>query len=88
MGIYLNSKSPFGQFLDEAAATYFVDKSEMLTHLIPLTSRSESYIGQAGGNIGKSNKYICNKAPAFWKDHNGLYDCFLFRERNKHQFCI
>ncbi len=63
MGIYLNSKSPFGQFLDEAAATYFVDKSEMLTHLIPLTSRSESYIGQAGGNIGKSNKYICITRP-------------------------
>ena len=63
MGIYLNSKSPFGQFLDEAAATYFVDKSEMLTHLIPLTSCSGSYIGQAGGSIGKSNKYICITRP-------------------------
>ena len=30
MGVYLNSKAPYGLFEEEAAAMYFVDKSEML----------------------------------------------------------
>lgn len=51
MGIYLNSKNPFGQFQDEATATYFIDKSDMLKELF--------YIGQENSSLGKNNKYIC-----------------------------
>lgn len=67
MGIYLNSKSPFGLFLDEANATYFIDKSEMLVSLFPLAALpGNSHIVQngAGQEIpGKSNKYICITRP-------------------------
>lgn len=63
MGIYLNSKKPFSLFLDEAAAPYFVDKSEMLKLLIPLVEQSESMIGQEEADRGKGNKYICITRP-------------------------
>lgn len=55
MGIYLNSKNPFGQFQDEATATYFIDKSDMLKELF--------FIGQENSSPGKSNKYICITRP-------------------------
>ena len=61
MGVYLNSKNPFGLFFDEAAATYFVDKSEMLSELIPLTEKSEDVIEQ--NQAGKTNKYLCITRP-------------------------
>lgn len=63
MGIYLNSKSPYGQFLDEASATYFIDKSEMLESLIPLTVSGLSFIGQGLSDKVKGNKYICITRP-------------------------
>lgn len=63
MGIYLNSKSPFGQFLDEADATYFIDKSEMLKLLIPLAAAGGLRIGRKAAELGKSNKYICVTRP-------------------------
>lgn len=61
MGIYLNSKNPFGQFLDEAAALYFIDKSEMLGQLIPLTTQDKLLFEQS--NIQNGNKYICITRP-------------------------
>lgn len=64
MGIYLNSKSPFGQFLDEASSTYFVDKSEMLEHMISLITPCGNSIGQIGTETHvKSSKYICITRP-------------------------
>ncbi len=64
MGIYLNNKSPFGQFLDEASSTYFIDKSEMLEHLLPLAAPGRTHIGLKGTKQqGKSNKYICITRP-------------------------
>lgn len=61
MGIYLNSKTPFDLFYDEAAGTYFVDKSQMLCELIPLVESSESML--KNGGQGKNNKYICVTRP-------------------------
>lgn len=63
MGVYLNSKKPFSLFFDEAAAPYFVDKSEILNLLIPLVEQSESMIGQGGMDKRKGNKYICITRP-------------------------
>ena len=63
MGIYLNSKSPFGQFLDEAASTYFIDKSKMIEELIPITEHSLPPIQQMKPEKGKGNKYICITRP-------------------------
>lgn len=63
MGIYLNSKSPYRQFLDETSATYFIDKSRMLEHLIPLISTCGTCIDQDAARQGKSSKYICVTRP-------------------------
>ena len=58
VGVYLNSKKPFGLFFDEAVSTYFIDKSEMLKELIPLVANSEDILEQGKTNKGKDNKYI------------------------------
>lgn len=63
MGIYLNSQSPYRQFLDETSATYFIDKSRMLEHLIPLISTCGTCIDQDAARQGKSSKYICVTRP-------------------------
>ncbi len=59
MGVYLNSRNPFGLFQDEAAAAYFIDKSGILEELIPLADSG----GQCGTPGEKSNKYICITRP-------------------------
>ncbi len=63
MGVYLNSKSPSGLFCDEAAATYFIDKSAILRELIPYVSQNTEIMEQSGSNRSKSNKYICITRP-------------------------
>ena len=73
MGVYLNSKNPFGLFFEEAAATYFVDKSGMLCDLIPLVAqRTEETLWQEGSG-GKSNRFVCVTRPrqlpgVYWAD--------------------
>ena len=61
MGIYLNSKTPFHLFCAEAAATYFVDKSQMLWELIPLAESSEDM--NKNSRTRKENPYICVTRP-------------------------
>ncbi len=61
MGIYLNSKTPFHLFCAEAAATYFVDKSQMLWELIPLAESSEDMIKNS--RTRNENPYICVTRP-------------------------
>lgn len=63
MGIYLNSKTPFQLFGDEAASAYFVDKSQMLQELIPLVDSGEGTSLQENGWCGKGNRYICVTRP-------------------------
>ena len=63
MGVYLNSKNPYGIFLDEAASMYFIDKSEMLLELLPMVENSEDIIENFGSGTGKSNRYLCIIRP-------------------------
>ncbi len=63
MGVYLNSKSPFGLFFDEAASTYYVDKSSMILDLLPLVEDSRDVFEKGNTAAGKSNKYICVTRP-------------------------
>ncbi|MDO4556637.1 MAG: AAA family ATPase [Lachnospiraceae bacterium] len=44
MGIYLNSKTAYMLYKDEAKKPYFIDKSKMLKELIPLVERGSEYI--------------------------------------------
>ena len=86
MGVYLNSKNPYGMFLDEAASMYFIDKSEMLLELLPMVENSEDIIENLGSGTGKSNRYLCiTPAPPFWKNSNGYNDRFIFRKRQRQQ---
>lgn len=61
MGVYLDSRNPFGLFEDEASSLYFIDKTKLLEELIPLVAKG----GPAGvsGSARKSNKYICITRP-------------------------
>jgi len=63
MGIYLNSKTPFQLFCDEAAAAYFVDKSQMLCGLLSLAQSSEEMIVRDCSGQGKDHRYICITRP-------------------------
>lgn len=63
MGVYLNSKKPFQLFFNEAAGTYFIDKSLMLQDLIPLAANSEDILAQEEKGQGKDNRYVCITRP-------------------------
>lgn len=63
MGVYLDSKNPYGLFLDEASAFYFIDKSGILEELIPLMTPDDSLMDPNETLRGKSNRYICITRP-------------------------
>lgn len=63
MGIYLNSKTPLQLFRDEASATYYVDKSQMLQELIPFVDSSSEMFLQENSRYGTGNRYICVTRP-------------------------
>ena len=86
MGVYLNSKNPYGMFLDEAASMYFIDKSEMLLELLPMVENSEDIIENLGSGTGKKQPLSVHyPAPPFWKNSNGYNDRFIFRKRQRQQ---
>lgn len=49
MGMFLNSKVPFEDYKETVFDTYFVDKSELISELIPA--------------LGKQNRYFCITRP-------------------------
>lgn len=63
MGVYLNSKKPYLLFREDRAASYFVDKSEILKDLVPLVELKENDIYRTGENRGKGHKYVCITRP-------------------------
>ena len=86
MGVYLNSKNPYGIFLDEAASMYFIDKSEMLLELLPMVENSENIIGESWLRHRKKQPLSVHyPAPPFWKNSNGYNDRFIFRKRQRQQ---
>ncbi|MDO4330038.1 MAG: AAA family ATPase [Lachnospiraceae bacterium] len=44
MGLYLNSRKPCALYQSEAAGPYFVDKSSLITKLIPLVEQGKQYV--------------------------------------------
>lgn len=61
MGFYLNSKKPFLMFQEEAASTYFVDKSDILKELVPIVSSGKDAAGESVAE--KGHKYVCIARP-------------------------
>lgn len=63
MGVYLNSRSAYSLFRREYASTYFVDKTEILTELVPLVELEGNGIEESGPNQGKGQKYVAITRP-------------------------
>ena len=69
MGVYLNSKSPFGLFFDEAASVYYIDKSAMLLELLPLVEDGEEILEKGSAVAELTNNNLGN----YWTS-SGPYD--------------
>ena len=63
MGVYLNSRKPHDNYRKVVDSTYFVDKSSLLYHLIPIVEVPKGALMPEGENKGKSYEYICITRP-------------------------
>lgn len=63
MGVYLNSKKPYILFREEAAARYFVDKSQILDDLVPVVEWTGVSAEEQAGAAARDMKYICITRP-------------------------
>ena len=63
MGVYLNCKKPHDNYRKVVDSTYFVDKSSLLYHLIPIVEEPKGALMRDGENKGKSYEYICITRP-------------------------
>ena len=78
MGVYLNSKSPFGLSFDEAASVYYIDKSAMLLELLPLVEDGEEILEKGSAVAALTNNNLGN----YWTS-SGPYD-----EKTKKHDCL
>lgn len=63
MGVYLNSKRPYLLYQEDYSLTYFVDKTEILSELVPVLELREPASVSSGQGQGKGYKYICITRP-------------------------
>ncbi len=59
MGVYLNSKKPISLYEIAASSPYFIDKSDLISELIPVLSSTT----QNQHTTGDSNRYLCITRP-------------------------
>src|SRR5699024_11863123 len=63
MGVYLNSKSPYGMFREDYSLTYYVDKTDILSELVPLIELKNNIGESTGENLAKGLKYVAVTRP-------------------------
>ena len=63
MGVYLNSKSPYGMFREDYSLTYYVDKTDILSELVPLIELKNSIGEGTEENLEKGLKYVAVTRP-------------------------
>ncbi len=63
MGIYLNGTSAYGLFRRESEAMYFVDKTEILSELVPLVGAGTDESEELDRNQGKGQRYVAITRP-------------------------
>ncbi len=63
MGVYLNSSSVYGLFQEDYSLTYYIDKTEILSELVPLIELKKNIIEKSGENKGKGPKYVAITRP-------------------------
>lgn len=63
MGVYLNSSSAYGLFQEDYSLTYYIDKTEILSELVPLIELRKNIRERSGDNKGKGLKYVAITRP-------------------------
>lgn len=63
MGVYLNDTSAYGLFQEDFSLTYYVDKTEILSELVPLIELKRNVSEKNGSHKGKGPKYVMITRP-------------------------
>lgn len=63
MGVYLNGTSAYGLFQEDYSLTYYVDKSEIFSELVPLIERKKTTDENSRSEKGKGLKYVAVTRP-------------------------
>lgn len=63
MGVYLNGTSAYGLFQEDYSLTYYVDKSEIFSELVPLIERKKTTDENSRSEKGKGIKYVAVTRP-------------------------
>ena len=63
MGVYLNGSNAYGLFQEAYSLSYFVDKTEILSELVPLIGLKKNIRERSGENQGKGMKYVAITRP-------------------------
>ena len=63
MGVYLNDPSAYGLFQEDFSLTYYVDKTEILSELVPLIELKTNKKEKDGANQGTGPKYVAITRP-------------------------
>ena len=63
MGVYLNGSSAYGLFQEAYSLSYYVDKSEIISELVPLIELKKNIMERSGKNRGKGMKYVAVTRP-------------------------
>lgn len=63
MGVYLNEPNAYGLFQEAYSLSYYVDKSEIISELIPLIELKKNIRERSGKILGKGMKYVAITRP-------------------------
>lgn len=63
MGFYLNNRSAYGLFQEDFSRVYYVDKSDMITKLVPLIEQKSNGKERSGKTRGTGSKYVAITRP-------------------------
>lgn len=63
MGVYLNGSNAYGLFQEAYSLSYYVDKSEIISELVPLIELKKNITERSGKNQGKGMKYVAVTRP-------------------------
>ena len=78
MGVYLNGSSAYGLFQEAYSLSYYVDKSEIISELVPLIELKKNIMERSGK---RDEVRGCYEAAQIREDNHGEYDRFLFWKR-------
>lgn len=63
MGVYLNGSSAYGLFQEAYSLSYYVDKSKIISELVPLIELKKNIRERSGSDQGKGMKYVAITRP-------------------------